>query len=190
MTESPFEGSRVALRPFGPDDVPALEAYLNHPELIGRRHIPWAFPEVAPLSRQQVEGIVEKWGGAEKGLNLAVVERESGALIGHAECDWGWDPHNPSVSVVIAPERQRQGCGAEALGLLLRYLFEYSVAHNVTCWIADWNRPARLFAASQGFREAGRMRRAGVRQGQYFDVVLMDLLRPEWAAAGGGSHAT
>lgn len=190
MTQSLFEGDRVVLRPFGLDDVPALESYLNHPELAGRRYIPWAFPEIVPLSRQQIESIVEKWGKTEKGLQLAVVERESGTLLGHAGCDWDWDPHNPSGSLVIAPDYQRQGYGAEVLGLLLRYLFQYTVAHNVTCWIADWNRPARLFAANQGFQEAGRMRRAGIRQGQYFDLILMDLLRPEWVRSGGSVHAS
>jgi RimJ/RimL family protein N-acetyltransferase len=111
-------------------------------------------------------------------------------LLGHAECDWGWDPHNPSLSVVIAPGRQRQGYGAEVLGLLFSYLFDHTVAHSVTCWIADWNEPARRFAASRGFQEAGRMRRAGIRQGQYFDVMVMDLLRPEWTQPGGGAHAS
>jgi RimJ/RimL family protein N-acetyltransferase len=189
MTRSLFEGNTVALRPFEPDDVPALEAYLNHPDLVGRRYVPGTFPDTAPLSRQQIQEIVEKWAETEKGLQLAIVERESGALIGHAECGWDWDPHNPSLSLVIAPGHQRQGHGTETMGLLLRYLFKHTVAHNVTCWIADWNHSARRFAASRGFQERGCMRRAGVRQGQYFDMILLDLLRPEWVRSRGGSHA-
>ncbi len=41
MTTSVFAGEAVALRPFEPDDVPALAAYLNQPELAGCRYIPW-----------------------------------------------------------------------------------------------------------------------------------------------------
>jgi RimJ/RimL family protein N-acetyltransferase len=183
MMDSPFHSDRLALRPFEPEDVPALSAYLNRPDLAGRRYVPWDTPELAPLSRRQVEEIYQKWSQREKGLLLAIVRRESGDPIGHAECDWEWDPHCPSMSVVIAPVHQRQGYGSEALALLLNYTFAYLPAHVVTAWMADWNQPARQFAARHGFREAGRMRRVGMRQGRYFDLVVADLLRSEWAAA-------
>lgn len=189
MTSSIFESERIALRPFEPEDLPALGHYLNQPDLAGRRYIPWAFPELAPLSQAQVQGILQKWSEAENALNLAVTRLDTQELIGHAECDWDWDPHCPSTSAVIAPAYQRQGYGSEALGLLLRYLFEYTPAHVVACWIADWNQPALQLAAHHGFQAAGRMRRAGIRQGRAFDVIITDLLRSEWEKSGGGRHA-
>ena len=186
-TQSPFQGATVVLRPFEPDDVPALQTILNHPDLTGRRYIPWKFPDVAPLSRKQVEGIVQKWGEEAKEYHLAVLRRESGELIGHCECDWGWDPHCPSVSVVIAPEHQRQGFGSEVLDLLLRYLFENTPAHNISLWMDDWNEAARRFAARHGFSEIGGMRRVGMREGRYFDLVIADILRPEWGGEKNGA---
>lgn len=189
MLKSPFQGSTISLRPFEPGDVSALETYLNHPALIGRRYIPWKFPEVAPLSYKQVEGIYQRWSEAEKSLQLAIVQRENQALIGHAEFDWGWDPHCPSLSVVIAPTHQCQGYGSEALRLLLGYAFEYTPAHVISGWVAEWNQPARAFLDRHGFQEAGHLRRAGIRQGQYFDVVVADMLRSEWQQRGGIPHA-
>jgi RimJ/RimL family protein N-acetyltransferase len=183
MAGSPFRGDTIFLRPFETDDVAVLRAYLNHPHLTGRRYIPWAFPETAPLSQKQVQGIVEKWSEPERKMTLAIVRLEGQDLLGHAEFDWSWDPHCPTVSVVIAPPHQRQGCGSEALSLLLRYTFEHTPAHVVTCWIADWNQPALQFAAHRGFQEAGRMRRAGIRHGKYYDVIVTDLLRSEWRVA-------
>jgi RimJ/RimL family protein N-acetyltransferase len=180
----------TVLRPFEPEDVSALDSYLNHPDLTGRRYIPWAFPEEPPLSRQQVEAIVQKWNGAEKGFDLAIMHGESHELLGHAGCDWGWDPHCPSVSVAIAPSQQRRGYGSDALRLLLRYLFGHTPVHLVSCWISDWNQAALRFAREHGFQVAGRMRRVGIRGGQYFDVVVSDLLRAEWQQQGGGSHAS
>jgi RimJ/RimL family protein N-acetyltransferase len=194
MAQSPFQGNSINLRPFEPDDAASLGAYLNDPDLAGRRYVPWTLPEFAPLSAAQVQGIVQEWNKAERELNLAVVRREGQEVVGHAGCDWSWDPHCPSVSVVIGPAYQRQGYGSEALSLLLGYVFEHTAAHVVACWIGDWNRPALAFAAHHGFREGGRMRRAGIRQGQYYDVIVTDLLRPEWMAegghgGGGGTHA-
>ena len=54
MTPSVFRSDDISLRPFALDDAHALQTYLNHPELEGRRYIPGGFPEVAPLSLQQV----------------------------------------------------------------------------------------------------------------------------------------
>ncbi len=73
---------------------------------------------------------------------------------------------------------------------MLRYLFDNGVAHNVACWIAEWNEPGLQFAARHGFQRNGRMRRAGVRQGRYYDVIITDVLRPEWLAREGrANHA-
>jgi RimJ/RimL family protein N-acetyltransferase len=169
-------------------DATAVYAYLNHPDLAGRRCIPWRFPNDAPLSTGQVEAIVERWAGAENALRLIVTRRGSEEPIGHAESDWGWDPHSPSVSVLIAPDHQRQGYGSEALRLLLDYLFDHTPAHSVGCWIADWNHPALRFIEAQGFQEGGCMRRAGIRGGAYFDVILADILRPEWREKRASDH--
>lgn len=184
-----FEGETVVLRPFEPSDMPSLHSYLNSLEIEGRRYIPWEYPWGTPLSRGQVEAIVQKWAGADKSLCLAVARLERDDLIGHAECDWEWDPHCPSISAVIAPHWQRQGYGSEVFRLLLRHLFENTVAHSVGCWLADWNEPALRFVQQRGFVIGGRMRRAGVRNGAYYDMIIADLLRPEWRERRSG-HAT
>ena len=192
MAVALFEGRLVRLRAFEPGDAAAIESYLNHPSLVGRRYIPWSFSDTLPLASQQVAAIVQKWGETEKGLVLAVVQQASGQVVGHAECNWEWDPHGPSVSAVIDPTQQRQGLGSEALALVLRYLFDYTPAHAVSAWLADWNEEGQRFAGRHGFHDSGRMRRVGLRQGAYFDLVVMDLLRCEWQAAtreGGANHA-
>ncbi len=193
MPNAPFVGKTVTLRPFEMDDVKALREYLNHADLMGRRHIPWGFPEFLPLIEPQVHGILERWATEERSVVLAIdahIERQAwglsgetsqvSELVGHAEFTWGWDPHAPSVSVVIDPEHQRKGYGSEALFLLLQHLFAFTPAHNVSCWIADWNDSALAFAAENGFQEAGRMRRVGLYQGHSFDLIITDILRPEF----------
>lgn len=202
MPVSPFQGDRVTLRPFEPEDVKDLKDYLNHPDLIGRRCIPWGFSETAPLTEMHVHGILERWAGEEHGLNLAVeaqVRKRSyglggdstdvAVLVGHVEMNWGWDIHCPSIMACIAPEQQRKGLGSAALHLMLGYLFGYTPAHNVGCWVADWNEPALAFLQHVGFQVGGRMRRAGVYQGRYFNLITTDILRPEWKARQGGQDA-
>lgn len=178
-SNTPFAGQKIALRPFSSDDTATL-TYLNHPELSERRYVPWKFSNTLPLSHKQLEAICQQWMEKEDGFNLAVVRQDNQQLIGHAECEWGWDPHCPSLSLVIAPAQQRQGYGGETLQLLLNYLFGYTLAHHVACWVADWNQAARSFLGRYGFKEDGRSRQVSIYQGQFYDVVVASILRPEW----------
>ena len=67
-----FCSERIRLRPFEFEDAPALQAGLNQAELTGRRYIHWAFSNDLPLSKKQVEGLLEKWSEEEKATHLAV----------------------------------------------------------------------------------------------------------------------
>ncbi|MBN1658640.1 MAG: GNAT family N-acetyltransferase [Anaerolineae bacterium] len=180
-----FRSEQISLRPFEPEDAPDVEVYLNHPDLAGRRYIPDGLPDVVPLSMGQVAEVVRQWQQAERALHLAVVQVSKGEMVGHVSADWGWDPHNPSVSVVIDPTHQRQGYGSTALRLVLRYLFGRTPAHCVTAWIDGWNEAGLAFADHLGFRHAGQMRRVGLRDGHFYDLVVVDLLRREWKGRGG-----
>jgi len=189
----PFQGEQISLRAFESEDVAALHAYLNHPELTGRRYIPWGFQGDLPLSKKQVESIYNKWSEEKDGVHLAVLLRGTLEMIGHAECDWGWDPLCPQVSVVIDPTHQRNGYGSEVLETLLAYLFKNTPAHNINGWMAEWNHAARQFAQIHGFKESGRWRRDGIRDGKIYDGILVDIIRPEWVErvgpGGGEDHA-
>jgi RimJ/RimL family protein N-acetyltransferase len=178
-----FQNKILELRPFEAEDVEALQVVLNHPELSGSRYIPHGFPEEIPLSTKQVEAIINKWGEAKMEAHFAIVLSENQELIGHAEMEWEWDPRTPWVAVVIAPPFQRRGFGSKVLQILLRYLFMSTVAHNVSGWMADWNRAARAFAEMHGLQDVGRSRREGIREGAFYDGILVDMLRPEWQAA-------
>jgi RimJ/RimL family protein N-acetyltransferase len=133
-----------------------------------------------------VEGIYKQWTEAEKQFNLALTTPKGGELIGHTQCDWRWDRHCAYISVVIAPGHQRQGFGAEVIHILLEYLFGYTQAHNVSSGMASWNKTALQFSSSQGFTQIGAMRRAGLRGGEYYDWIGVDIIRPEWKAGKGG----
>ncbi|MFW9997128.1 MAG: GNAT family N-acetyltransferase [Candidatus Odinarchaeota archaeon] len=177
--------SKVALRPVETDDSSELEEYLNHPSIIGRRYIPLD-NDITIISKKQLDKVIEEWNKAEKSMTLAVIEENAGKVIGHSTAGWWWDPHCPSVDVVIHPDFQRQGYGSDVVKALLRYLFLNTVAHQVTCWMTSWNGEGRSFAKRLGFIENGGQRRAGIRHGKYFDFVVADMLRSEWIKKHGG----
>lgn len=190
MTSS-FQDEKIYLRMFSDADAPVLERYLNHPEMSGRRYIPWRFPGIAPLSSKHVEAILKEWSESEKGFCLAVVTQAHQEVVGHIQADWGWDAHSPHVSVAIAPEHQKQGFGTRALTLVLRYLFEETPAHNLGAdWVAEWNQPALNFLNKNGFAQCGTARWVGMHAGRPFNMIVHDLLRREWLARQGRPHAS
>jgi RimJ/RimL family protein N-acetyltransferase len=163
-----------------------LTAYLNLPELAGRRYIHWDFEQELPLSEKKVAELIEKWEEKKESFALGIILRESQALIGHVEADWHWDPICPGVSIVISPSYQRQGYGSETLKIVLNYLFNQLLAHNVSAWTADWNEAGIAFLNKNGFTKSGVSRREGIRNGKYYDEFLFDILRPEWLKKFGG----
>ncbi len=179
-----FQTEQFKLRPLELDDAPDLRAYLNHPKLGGRRYIPREFPDEVPLSSNQAEAIIKKWGEEENQTHLAIELIQKQELIGHVEFEWDWDPLTPWVFIVIARPHQRQGYGTQVAFLILDYLFENTPAHNVSSWMADWNKAGRSFAKQLGFQESGRSRREGFRNGAYYDAVVVDILRPEYMSKG------
>ncbi|GAB4523005.1 MAG: hypothetical protein Fur0018_05450 [Anaerolineales bacterium] len=185
-----FETQNVLLRPFAIEDLASLRALLNDPEVSGRRYLPESFSEHLPLSAPQVSRLIETWQNPENALWLAVCAPESPALVGYVYAAWHWDPHCPSVGVVIAPACRRQGYGRAVLNAILTCLFDDTPAHVVQVEVADWNEPGRAFAQAMGFQPAGAMRWAGLRAGQPFDMLAFDLLRSEWCARREEPHAT
>ncbi len=180
MVQPEFGSDTIALRPFEPGDAPGLYAYLTHPELAGRRYIPWKFEQTLPFPLKTAGDIIEDWNGMENGFCLAVTLKTDGSLIGHARAGWGWDALMPEVAVVIAPPHQRKGFGRQVLSWLLDYLFDFTVARNVSNGIEEWNAPALAFAQRLGFSQAGVLRRVAYRGGWFYDEHLYEILKPEW----------
>jgi RimJ/RimL family protein N-acetyltransferase len=183
-----FRNDRVTLRALETTDVDALHGYLNHPALVGLRYLPWEFPDTTPLSRGQVTDILEAWKKKKKALTLGIELPGSEELVGHVSLSWGWDTHCPTLGVVVAPDHQCAGLGSAALHLVLGHLFGSTPAHNVSGGTSGWNEAGIAFALHHGFTVCGRVPRAGIRDGAWFEDVIVDILRPEWVAGREVSH--
>jgi len=176
----PFHGQRIVLRPLSASDAGAVALYVNEPSLYGNRQL--EHDPLGPLSSTRIETLV---GDANGDHSLGLAVEALGRLVGHVTADWWWDAMTPRVGVVISPGEQRKGYGAEAVTLLLDYLFATTVAEAAHAWIPDFSASGVAFAKTLGFQAAGRMRRTGLRDGVWFDTLAFDLLRSEWGDRDG-----
>lgn len=85
------------------------------------------------------------------------------------------------IGLFIGEEKNRnQGYGAEVIGLLLDYGFDYLNLHNVMLRVYSFNEQAINCYQKVGFQEIGRRRESYYLKGTYYDEIFMDIIREEW----------
>ena len=164
-------GRRVRLRPGGPQDAPKLRAILAEPS-VSRW---WGEPEPVTAIEADLRG---------DGDTVLLVVEIDGQVAGGIQYHEENDPmyRHAGIDIYLGRRFQGRGAGAEAVGLLARFLFEQRGHHRITIDPAAANEPAIRCYAKVGFRPVGVMRqyeRGG--DGRFHDGLLMDLLRDELA---------
>lgn len=86
------------------------------------------------------------------------------------------------LSIAIAREFWGQGLGTEALRLLVQYAFMELNLHRLQLTVFDYNERAVAVYRKLGFQHEGTFREFMQRDGQWYDMHLMGLLRREWEA--------
>ncbi|MFI9817990.1 GNAT family N-acetyltransferase [Saccharothrix variisporea] len=176
-TKPTLTGEVVVLRPVTADDVPALLPMLTD-------------PEVARLTGSHGGGdpdqaVLREWygsRGAQDGrLDLAVVERGSGRVVGEAVLNQ-WDADNGSCSfrICFVPGAVGRGMGTEATRLIVGYGFEVLGLHRISLEVYAFNPRARRVYEKVGFVAEGVLRDALLWDGERVDATVMSILRPEW----------
>ncbi|MER7517109.1 GNAT family protein [Streptomyces sp. NPDC126499] len=173
-------GDLVVLRPVTEDDVPALLPMFEDPEIARLTGCHTGFDE--PALRQ--------WYGSRGAqadrLDLAVVERATGRVVGEAVLN-EWDPDNESCAfrICFTPAGIGRGLGTEATRLIVGHAFEAVGLHRVWLEVYAFNPRARRAYEKAGFRAEGTLRGALLWEGERVDATVMAVLAPEWAARSG-----
>lgn len=171
---------------FGPIDFevdPEIESKWTHDADFMRL---FETKPVRPLSpalvRKEYETI-EKEMDEEKNLFYFTIRaREGDRLIGKALIEWiSWTNGNGFVRLGLgSSDDRRKGFGSQALSMLLRYSFQELNLYRVTAVVPSYNHGALIFFQKFGFVEEVCRRKALHRDGQYWDLFSLGLLRSEW----------
>lgn len=99
------------------------------------------------------------------------------------------DKHNGKCKVGITigdKEQWGKGYAREALTAIIDFCFNELYLNRIGAEIYEFNtRSLRLFEGL-GFKHEGRIRQAVYKQGQFFDEILLGLLKKEYASGEGG----
>ena len=169
-------GKDVYLSPRSPEDAEQYTKWINDPSvsdgLGNTSHLIGLEGEREYLARQDT------------GHQFAIVRREDDVLLGSCGIDSIQPVHRcASVGLFIGEEENRgRGYGGQALSLLLDYGFDTLNLHSVSLSVFSFNERAIACYRRTGFREAGRQRESYFVRGQFYDRIIMDILRDEWVS--------
>ena len=148
--------------------------------------------DLAALAEARADEDVRRWWGApsaddfdppEDGA-LLVIEVD-GAIAGSIQYEEVTDPQYRSagIDIFLAGQWQGRGLGREALGLLVRHLFESRGHHRLTIDPTAANERAIRCYEAVGFTRVGVMRQyERDDDGVWHDGLLMELLADDWRA--------
>lgn len=171
-------GERVYLSPINVEDFEIYTKWLNDYEVSRNLGL-----HKSLISLNSEKKILETM--TSEGHNFAIVLLENDTLLGnisfHKIDHIG---RKTDIGLFIGePENRGKGYGAEALRLLLDYGFRTLNLNNIMLLVHADNEQAIACYKKVGFKEFGRRRKATFSNGQYIDVVYMDILADEYYCA-------
>jgi RimJ/RimL family protein N-acetyltransferase len=167
-----LRGPRVVLRPWREDDVDAVFAACQDPEIQRWTRVP------VPYRREDAETFVREIApetSAEGGALFAVVDAADGALVASI----GLFPPTDGVGEIgywTVAEHRRRGLTAEALRVLAAWALDEVGLRRVELMVDARNTGSRRVGESAGFRVEGTLRQRTVLRGEPVDDVVLGLL--------------
>ncbi|HEY2602848.1 MAG TPA: GNAT family protein [Thermoleophilaceae bacterium] len=160
----------MTLRPWTLDDVPAMTAAVQDPEIPRWTEVP------SPYGEDDAREFIGKLQSGEIAeLALAIVDAADGALLGSV----GLRLPQSSVGEIgywVAASARGRGVAPRAVRLLSAWAFdEYGYA-RIQIHTDPANAASQRVAESAGFTREGVLRSYGVVKGERIDIVMFSLL--------------
>lgn len=135
-----------------------------------------------PLSRSAVERLFDQRESSPTDDSFAIHIESASEPIGVISLMNISETHDSAdLSIILGHSEDRdQGYGADAISTLLDYAFEERKLHRIGLSVFEFNEAAISAYEKLGFRTEGRLRQTIKRDGDFYDAVLMSVLKPEW----------
>jgi RimJ/RimL family protein N-acetyltransferase len=174
-----IKGNRVTLRGFELKDVDTIVAHFNDLEL--RQFLGHPLPVT---KEEEEQWIRNTWEARQKGTEytFGIEENNKGLLIGSCSLmDIQSINRSAELGIVIWNKPYwSKGFGTEAIQLILSYGFYLINLHSIFLRVHDFNKRAISVYEKLGFQHVARKREAVFIDGEYHDVLVMDILEDEF----------
>ncbi len=136
---------------------------------------------------EEVEWIRSTWERRQKGeaYIFGIILREQDQYIGNIELriDNRIAQRGGLGIAIFNSNHWNKGFGTEAIELLLNFAFSSLNLRTIELEVFSFNKRAQACYKKVGFIETGRKRQAHFIDGQFHDIILMDIFATEFADA-------
>ncbi len=178
----PLRDGPIAVRPFRPDDVDAVVAACQDPEI--QRWIPLIpIPYTDADARRYVMMTLQAWHDGTS-AEFAIVDATTDLLLGSIGLHLGPNPRRYAIGYWVAPAARRRGVAVRAVRLVSRWGFERLHMQRLSLWTLPGNVASQAVAEAAGFRFEGLARNWETdRDDQPIDAVVFGLTPEDLAEA-------
>lgn len=181
----PMETDRLVLRPLQPDDHDDLLAYYSRPDvcryLYDEPYTTGNFGEA--LQRKASRTAIDHEGD---GLNLGVVPRDVGHVVGDVSLLWTSKTHRQGeIGFVFNPDFHGRGYAREATEVMVRLGFDNLGLHRIVGRLDARNTASARLLQRLGMRQEAHLVENEWVKGEWTDEIVYALLDSEWRQAFG-----
>lgn len=170
---------RIRMRAPERSDIPTFVRWFNDPEVTAGLLIaqPMSFADEERWFDSMIQRPME-----EHPLTIEARLGDEWKAIGNSGFhNVDWRCRAAEVGIVIGEkEYWNQGYGTEAMQLMLRHGFKTLNFNRIMLDVYETNPRAIRSYEKCGFVHEGRKRQAMYKDGQFFDILIMSVLRAEW----------
>ena len=173
MKNAFLTGKKVYLRPLELADAPILQGYMNDPEV--RHTLARFLPVSLPNQEQWVKGL----GQNDRDVTLGIALQSDDRLIGATGLHRiDYKDRKAEFGIAIgAKDEWNKGHGTDATALLVRYAFDELNLNRVALRVYEYNQRGVRCYEKAGFQKEGVLRQDQYKDGRYWDVYVMGILK-------------
>jgi RimJ/RimL family protein N-acetyltransferase len=178
---TPIAAGRLLLQSFRAGDAAGLQERRNHPDVAryGSHDLPFTMEQAADL----VDGLLAMDGPEDgKWWMLVITEAATGVTLGDLAIHMTWGCRTAEIGYTLHPDHWRRGYATEAVGALVRFLFEDLGVTRIEGMMHPENRASAMVLERTGFLFEGRTRSSYWVRDEVSDDLLYGLTRPDWEA--------
>lgn len=176
-----YVGERIRLREYRKEDIEQRLRFINDPEIL--RYLESGIPY--PLTLNEELKWFESVSAFKDTYRFAIETLEDSQYIGDCginSIDW----KNSVASAVIFIGNKKylgKGYGTDAMKTLLDFVFMEMNLNKVRLNVYSFNERAVKSYEKCGFKQEGVLRQEIFRNGNYYDTIVMGILRDEFLKA-------
>lgn len=188
LSEHTLHGDHIYMRGVVPDDIPTIFRWNSNIDYM--RYLSRSMP------RFHTEDDMRNWmlkdDDEHRTRPWAICTQDGDQIIGTcAFKEIQWQARHAMIWLGIGDVSQRgKGYGTDAVRVMLRYAFTEMNLERIGLEVAAFNTGAKRSYEKCGFVLEGTLRRYMFREGRYWDMYLMSVLRDEWRFPQSTGHVT